>query len=77
MKLEILETGNGLALALPPEVLKKLGVEIGDEIELVKSEKGYEMRTEFSVTMAVAERVMEEHYDVLKRLADNAEPPLS
>ena len=77
MKLEILATNDGLAVALPPEVLKKLGVEIGDEVELVKSEKGYEMRTDFSVTMAIAERVMEEHYDVLKRLADGAEPPLS
>jgi antitoxin component of MazEF toxin-antitoxin module len=74
MKLEILETDSGLVIALPNEVLKKLGVGLGDEVELVKSEKGYEIRTDFSVTMAIAERVMEEHYDVLKRLADGPEP---
>ncbi|WP_309721004.1 hypothetical protein [Armatimonas sp.] len=73
MKLEILETDNGLAIALPDKVLTKLGVGLGDEIDLTETTAGYSLTTNFSEFMEAAHRVMEEDYETLKRLADGPE----
>jgi antitoxin component of MazEF toxin-antitoxin module len=73
MKLEILETANGLVIALPDEVLKKLGVGLGDEIDLTEATAGYSLTTNFSEFMEAAHLVMEEDYETLKRLADGPE----
>lgn len=73
MKREILETDSGLAIALPNAVLKKLGVRLGDEIELTETTTGYSLTTNFSEFMEAAHRVMEEDYETLKRLADGPE----
>jgi putative addiction module antidote len=41
--LKIRPLGNSACVLLPKEMLAKLGVEIGDEIQAVETSKGYEL----------------------------------
>jgi len=41
--LKIRPLGNSACVLLPKEMLAKLGVEIGDEIQAVETTKGYEL----------------------------------
>ena len=70
----ILAGKNELDITLPPSILKRAGLSNGDWIEVVEVDGGIKLvpaDREFVEQMAVAERVMDENRDLLKRLADS------
>jgi putative addiction module antidote len=73
-ELEIVTVGDSLGIALPADVLQRLGVEIGDTLSItVVSGVIHLSRCDFedSEVMKDGQRVMREKREVLKRLADS------
>jgi len=71
-KLEITQIGNSLGILIPPEILEKLNLEAGDYLKFEETDKGYRVSresAEFQRQMEIAERVMRENHDLLRRLA--------
>jgi putative addiction module antidote len=70
--LKIINVDDYAAVVLPPEVLTHLGVKAGDTLFVVPTPKGIELTPDrdFAEQMAVAEGVMRENHEVLRRLAD-------
>jgi len=72
MKLKIIAIGNSAGLILPKELLARLRVEKGDELFAVDTPDGITL-TAFdparAARMEVAERIMREDRDVLRKLA--------
>jgi putative addiction module antidote len=72
-KLKITTVGSSAGVVLPKEILAKLRVEKGDSLYVVETPNGIELTAfdeEFAEQMTVAERVMREDRDVLKKLAE-------
>ena len=72
MKAKIISVGNSAGIILPKEMLDSLKLEKGDTLYLRESQSGYEVSPydpEFERTMELAEKVMREDRDVLRRLA--------
>jgi putative addiction module antidote len=72
MKLKITTIGNSVGVVLPKELLAKLRVEKGDSLFVTELADGIKLASydpEFAAQMAVAERVMREDRDVLRKLA--------
>ena len=72
-KLKITTVGNSVGIVLPREILERLRVEKGDTLFAVETPNGIELTAfdeEFAETMAVAEKIMREDRDVLRRLAE-------
>ena len=64
---------NQLCILLPPQVAAKLGAESGEELATVDTGRGVELikrSSEEQVQMQLAEQVMEEDEEVLRRLAE-------
>ena len=58
---------------MPREILERLRVEKGDTLYALETPNGIELTAyneEFAETMAVAEKIMREDRDVLRRLAE-------
>lgn len=73
-ELEIVCVGDSLGIALPEDVLQRLGVEIGDTLSITEVPAGIQLSAfdaEHTKTMKAARRVMCENREVLKRLADS------
>ena len=71
--LKITTVGNSAGIVLPKEILKRLRVDKGDTLYLVETPNGIELTPydpEFASQMEVAERVMRQDRDVLKKLAE-------
>ena len=71
LKLTII--GNSTGVILPKEILQRLRVERGDTLYVVETPGGIELtpyNPEFAAQMEVAERVMREDRDVLRKLAE-------
>ena len=71
-KLKITTVGNSAGIVLPREILERLRVEKGDVLYATETPNGIELRPydeEFAEDMAVAERVMRENRDLLRKLA--------
>lgn len=71
--MKVRKVGNSLGVILPRDVLKALGVDEGDSIDIVQTEDG---RIELAVVdreaddlMAMAEEIMSENRAVLRALA--------
>lgn len=65
--------GNSAGIVLPKEILERLRVEKGDTLFVTETPDGIELRPydeEFAEQMAIAERVMREDRDVLRKLAE-------
>ncbi len=65
--------GNSTGIVLPKEILEKLRVSKGDVLHLVETSRGIELTPydpEFAAQIAVAEKVMREDRNVLKKLAE-------
>ena len=65
--------GNSTGVVLPKEVLHRLRVDKGDLLYVLETPNGIELtpyNPEFAAQMEVAERVMREDRDVLKKLAE-------
>lgn len=72
-KLKITTVGNSVGVVLPREILERLRVGKGDSLFVTETPDGIELRAydeEFAEDMAIAERVMREDRDVLRKLAE-------
>jgi putative addiction module antidote len=71
-KLKVTTVGNSAGIVLPKELLAKLRVEKGDTLFAVETPNGIELTAhddEVARQLEVAEGVMREDRDVLRRLA--------
>ena len=71
-KLKITTVGNSVGIVLPKDILARLRVEKGDSLYATETPDGIELRAfdeEFALDMEIAERVMRDDRDVLRRLA--------
>ena len=70
--LKITSIGNAAGVLLPKEILTKLQVDKGDVLHVIETEHGIELTPydpEFDAQMAVAEDIMREDRDILRKLA--------
>lgn len=73
MKLKITTIGNSAGVILPRELLARLRLEKGDVLYALETPDGIRLTTydpEFAAQMDVAERIMHEHRDLLRKLAE-------
>jgi putative addiction module antidote len=73
IKLEIQTVGDSAGVVLPEEVLSRLKLQVGDTVLLTETRDGYQLRPyspEFERQMQIAERIMSEHRQTLKKLAE-------
>ena len=72
-KLKITTVGNSAGIVLPREILDRLRVGKGDSLFATETPDGIVLRPydeEFDEDMAIAERVMRENRDLLRKLAE-------
>lgn len=73
MKLKITTVGNSAGVILPKELLARLRVGKGDALYAVEVPDGVKLTPfdpQFAAQMEVAEQVMREDRDVLRKLAE-------
>ena len=73
MTLKLTKIGNSTGVILPKELLEKLRVSQGDVLHVLETPRGIELTAldeELAKQMDVAERVMREDRDVLRKLAE-------
>lgn len=74
MKLKVIAVGNSAGVVLPRELLARLRVEKGDSLYATETPDGIMLMPHepgFAEKMAVAERIMRENRDLLRKLADS------
>ncbi|MFT4179265.1 MAG: AbrB/MazE/SpoVT family DNA-binding domain-containing protein [Thermomonas sp.] len=72
MKLKITTVGNSAGVILPKELLARLRLDKGDELYALETPDGIRLTTydpEFAAQMEVAERIMRDHRELLRKLA--------
>jgi putative addiction module antidote len=72
MTLKVTTVGNSAGIVLPKEVLERLRVQKGDTLYVLETPRGIELTPydpEFAAQMELAEQVMREDRDALKKLA--------
>lgn len=72
-KLKLRAIGNSTGVVLPRELLEKLRVKRGDELMVLETPDGITLTAydpEFARQMEVAERIMREDRDLLRKLAE-------
>ena len=72
-KLKLIAVGNSTGVILPKELLEKLRVQKGDELHALETPDGIRLTqfdSEFDRQLDVAERVMREDRDILRKLAE-------
>jgi putative addiction module antidote len=72
MKLKITAIGNSAGVILPRELLARLRVDKGDELFALETPDGIRLTVydpELAAQMEVAERIMREDRDLLRKLA--------
>ena len=72
MKLKIISVGNSAGILLPRELLSKRGLGEGDVLKVTETENGIELThhdPEFDAQMELAEDIMRENFDLLRKLA--------
>lgn len=72
MKLKITTIGNSAGVILPKELLARLHLEKGDELHALEIPGGIHLTNydpKFAAQMKVAEQVMRDDRDVLRKLA--------
>jgi len=73
MQMKITSIGNSVGVVLPKELLAKFRMEKGDTLYAVETPNGIELRPYdpvFAEQMEVAERIMRQDRDVLRKLAE-------
>ena len=73
LKLKVTTVGNSTGVILPKEILERLRVEKGDSLYVLETPNGVELTPydpELAAQMTVAEQVMREDRDVLKKLSE-------
>lgn len=72
-KLKVITVGNSVGVVLPKEILEKLRVQKGELIYAIETSKGIELtpyNPELAEQMAIAEQLMREDRDALRKLAE-------
>lgn len=72
-KLKITTVGNSVGIVLPKEILERLRVKRGDNLFAVETTNGIELTPydpEFAAQIEIAERVMHEDRNALRKLAE-------
>ena len=72
MKLKITTIGNSAGLILPKELLARLRLEKGDDVYVLETPDGIRLTAydpELAAQMEVAEQVMRNRRDLLRKLA--------
>ncbi len=72
-KLKVVMVGNSVGVILSKDILEKLRVQKGDSIFVVETSKGIELtpyNPELAEQMKIAEQVMREDRDALRKLAE-------
>jgi putative addiction module antidote len=72
LKLKITTIGNSAGIVLPKELMNRLRVNKGDTLYAVENSNGFELSAydkEFADDMEVAEQVMRQNRDLLRKLA--------
>jgi len=72
-KLKITSIGNSTGVIMPKEILEKLRVSKGDTLFAIETSKGIELtpfNPEVAEQMNLAEQVMREDRDALRKLAE-------
>ncbi|MEO0925475.1 MAG: AbrB/MazE/SpoVT family DNA-binding domain-containing protein [Cyanobacteria bacterium J06629_2] len=73
MELKVTTIGNSTGVILPKELLAKLRIGKGDTLFVTETPRGVELSpydAEFATQMEIAESIMREDRDVLKKLAE-------
>ncbi|MEM8672991.1 MAG: AbrB/MazE/SpoVT family DNA-binding domain-containing protein [Cyanobacteria bacterium P01_G01_bin.67] len=73
MKLKVTTFGNSTGVILPKELLEKLRIGKGDSLYVTETPRGVELSLydeEFAAQMEIAEAIMREDRDVLRKLAE-------
>lgn len=71
--LKITTVGNSVGLVLPKDILAKLRVKKGDNLYVIETQNGIELTPydpEFAMQMDVAEEIMQQNRNVLRKLAE-------
>ncbi|HSW12763.1 MAG TPA: AbrB/MazE/SpoVT family DNA-binding domain-containing protein [Solimonas sp.] len=74
MKLKITTVGNSAGVVLPKELLARLRLDKGDTLYVTELPDGIKLQPydpAFAEQMEVAEKIMRQDRDVLRRLADS------
>jgi putative addiction module antidote len=70
---KVTTVGNSVGIVLPKELLERLRINKGDMLQVIETPDGVELtpyKEEFAQQMDVAERVMRQDRDVLRKLAE-------
>ena len=73
MTVKLTSIGNSTGIILPRELIERLRLEKGDTLHVLETPNGIELSAfnpEFARQMDVAEQVMRDDRDVLRRLAE-------
>jgi putative addiction module antidote len=71
--LKLRKYGNSTGTTFPKELLHRLRVKEGDELFVIETPRGFELTPydpEIAEQMDVAEKIMRERRDVLRKLAE-------
>lgn len=71
--LKITTVGSSAGVVLPKDILARLRVEKGDTLFVTELSDGIQLRAydpEFAEDMAIAEKVMRDNRDLLRKLAE-------
>jgi putative addiction module antidote len=71
--LKLTTIGNSTGVVLPKEILQRLRVDRGDTLYVIETARGTELTPydpDFAAQMELAQRVMREDRDVLKKLTE-------
>ncbi|MBL9155704.1 MAG: AbrB/MazE/SpoVT family DNA-binding domain-containing protein [Verrucomicrobiales bacterium] len=71
-KVKVTSVGNSVGIVLPKEVLTRLRIAKGDTLTVIETTRGVELTAydpEFERQMDLAEEIMREDRDVLRKLA--------
>ena len=71
--LKVTTVGNSVGVVLPRELLARLRISKGDLLYVTETPRGVELspyRPDFAPQMDVAEAIMRDNRDVLKKLAE-------
>ena len=72
-RLKVTTVGNSTGIVLPKDILEKLRVSKGDSLYAIETPYGFELTSydpEVAKQMEIAEKVMREDRDVLRKLAE-------
>ncbi|PSB12729.1 AbrB/MazE/SpoVT family DNA-binding domain-containing protein [Pleurocapsa sp. CCALA 161] len=73
MKLKVTTIGNSTGVILPKKLLEKLRISKGDTLYVTETSRGVELSPydqDFATQMEIAESIMREDRDVLRKLAE-------